>query len=124
MKTEFINTSKMILADRLMTVIMIVFILLCATYCIYIGVSLHPSDLQVAVHYSVYGQTNFYRDKWYYLMTFIVFGVLLALVHTTLTAKIYSQGRRQMALLFMGLSFLILTIAWFVTWSILKIAFL
>ena len=124
MKTEFINTAKMVLADRLMTVITIVFILLCVAYCIYVGVSLHPSDLQVAVHYSIYGQTNFYRDKWYYLITFIVFGILLAIVHTILTAKMYAQGRRQMALLFIALSYLILTITWFVTWSILKIAFL
>jgi len=124
MKVEFINTAKMVLADRLMTVITAVFVLSCVAYCIYVGISLHPSDLQVAVHYTVYGQTNFYRDKWYYLMTFIVFGACLAVVHTLLTAKMYAQGRRQIALLFVGLSYLILAITWFVTLSVIKIAFL
>jgi hypothetical protein len=124
MKTEFINTTKMILTDRLTTVLTIVFILLCAAYCVYVGASLHPSDLQVAVHYTAYGETNFYRDKWYYLITFIVFGIIIAVVHTMLMAKIYTQGRRQMALLFLGISYLLVIVTWFITWSILKVAFL
>jgi hypothetical protein len=124
MKTDFINTAKMILSDRLMTVLIILFVILCAAYCVYVGISLRPSDLQVAVHYTAYGETSFYRDKWYYLITFIVFGVTMAIMHTVLTAKAYAQGRRQMALLFLGLSYFLVLIAWFITWSILKVAFL
>ena len=103
---------------------MIVFILACLAYCGYVGISLRPSDLQVAVHYTAYGETNFYREKWYYLLSFIAFGVIVAAAHITLTAKIYLQGRRPLALLFLGLSFLLLLITWFITWSVLKIAFL
>jgi len=124
MKTNAFNSIKLILADRLMAALLIVFILACLAYCIYVGVSLHPSDLQVAIHYTAFGQTSFYRDKWYYLISFIVFGALLASVHTALIMKIYAQGRRQIALLFTFLSMLILLIAWFMTWSVLRIAFL
>ncbi len=124
MKTNVFNSVKLILSDRLMAALIIVFILACLAYCIYVGVSLHPSDLQVAVHYTAFGETTFYREKWYYLISFIVFGVLLASVHTALIMKIYGQGRRQMALLFTFLSMLILLIAWFMTWSVLRIAFL
>jgi hypothetical protein len=124
MKTNVFNSVKLILSDRLMAALIIVFILACLAYCIYVGVSLHPSDLQVAVHYTAFGETTFYREKWYYLISFIVFGVLLGSVHTALIMKIYGQGRRQMALLFTFLSMLILLIAWFMTWSVLRIAFL
>lgn len=124
MKTNAFNSLKIILADRLMAALIIVFILACLAYCIYVGVSLHPSDLQVAVHYTAFGQTTFYREKWYYLISFIVFGALLASLHSALIVKIYTQGRRQMALLFTFLSMLILLIAWFMTWSVLRIAFL
>ena len=124
MKTDFINDAKMILADRLMTSLIVIFILLCGAYATYVVLSLHPSDLQVAVHYTAYGETSFYRDKWYYFITFVVFGAAVAIVHTILTAKLYVQGRRQIALVFLGLSFITLVIAWFVTWSILKVAFL
>ncbi len=124
MKTTSITTIKTILTDRVLTVFMTLFILVCVAYCIYVGVSLHPSDLQVAMHYTAYGETNFYRDKWYYLLTFVAFGIVTAVIHTILTAKMYMQGRRPIALLFLGLSFLLIFIAWVITWSILKIAFL
>jgi hypothetical protein len=124
MKTDVIDTVKTILADRLMTVLLIVLILLCAAYSTYVILSLHPSDLQVAVHYTAYGGTTFYRDKWYYLITFVVFGIMVGILHTLLAAKIYTQGRREMALLFVGVSYLLMIVTWIITWSVLKVAFL
>ena len=124
MKSNLITSLKLILSDRLVTVLLLVFILACAAYCIYVGVSLRPSYLQVAVHYTAFGATSFYREKWYYLISFIVFGLILALVHSILIVKLYVQERRQMALLFTWVSFLMLLIAWIITHSILKVAFL
>lgn len=124
MKATFTNSLKTVLNDRLLTVLMIIFILACLVYCIFVGISLRPSDLQVAVHYTAYGETNFYREKWYYLLTFIAFGLIMAVAHVALTTKIYLQGRRPLALLFLGLSFILLLVTWLVTWSVLKIAFL
>ena len=124
MKKTIITAIKTIATDRIMAVFIVLFILVCISYCIYVGVSLHPSDLQVAMHYTAYGETNFYRDKWYYILSFIVFGIITAVIHTTLTAKMYIQGRRPIAFLFLGLSFLLIFIAWAITWSIIKIAFL
>jgi hypothetical protein len=124
MKTNFITSLKLILADRLMTTLLVVFALACAAYCIYVGVSLRPSDLQVAVHYTAFGGTSFYREKWYYLISFIVFGLILAVIHVILIVKLYVQERRQIAILFTCLSFLLLLITWVMTNSVLKIAFL
>lgn len=124
MKADIVNTIKLVLADRLMTIFIIIFILFCGSYSTYVALSLHPSDLQVAIHYTAYGETTFYRDKWYYFITFVVFGGVIGILHSILTAKIYAQGRRQLALLFLGASFLVMVIAWFITWSVLKVAFL
>lgn len=124
MKTTVINSIKVLVADRLLTVLLILFILVSLGYCSYVGVSLHPNDLQVAVHYTAYGQTNFYRDKWYYLVSFIGLGVVVCSINTVLTAKLSLQGRRPIALLFLGLSFLLVFIMWLITRSVLKIAFL
>jgi hypothetical protein len=124
MKTQLITSLKQIASDRLMVVLLSVFILACLAYCLYVGVSLRPSDLQVAVHYSAFGETRFYREKWYYLLSFIMFGLILAVVHTALIVKMYVQERRQLALLFTYLSFGILLITWILTHSILNVAFL
>lgn len=124
MKIDVIDTAKTILADRLMTVLLIVLILLCGAYTTYVILSLHPSDLQVAVHYTSFGETTFYRNKWYYLITFAVFGAMVGIMHTLLAVKIYIQGRREMALLFVGMSYVLMVVAWFITWSVFKVAFL
>jgi hypothetical protein len=124
MKENIITALKLIIADRLVTVLLGGFILLCLVYCLYVGLSLHPSDLQVAIHYTSFGATNFYRAKWYYLLSFVVFGLGLAVFHTILTIKLYVQERRQIALAFICFSFLLLLIAWIMTRSILKVAFL
>lgn len=124
MKSQIITSLKLIVADRLVVTLLSVFILACLAYCLYVGISLRPSDLQVAVHYSAFGETRFYREKWYYLLSFIVFGLVLAVIHTILIVKMYVQERRQMALLFTYASFLLLLIAWILTHSILKVAFL
>lgn len=124
MKENIITALKLIVVDRLIVVLLGSFVLLCLAYCLYVGLSLRPSDLQVAVHYTSFGETNFYRAKWYYLLSFIVFGLGLGAFHTILAIKLYVQERRQIALAFIGLSFLLLLIAWIMTRSILKVAFL
>lgn len=124
MKTNFITSLKLILADRLMTVLLLLLALASIVYCIYVGVSLRPSDLQVAVHYTAFGDTAFYREKWYYLLSFILFGIIFWGAHTALIIKLYVQERRQIALLFTWLTFLLLIIAWSITYAVLKIAFL
>lgn len=124
MKSTLTNSIKLILDDRLLSGLLILLVLACLAYCIYIGISLRPSDLQVAIHYTAFGGTSFYREKWYYLITFIVFGALIATMHSALVIKIYTQGRREIAILFAWLSILLVVIAWFVTWAILKVAFL
>jgi hypothetical protein len=124
MKMNLINSIKPILADRLLAALTLLLIIACLAYCIYVGISLRPSDLQVAVHYTAFGETSFYREKWYYLISFIMFGVMVAIVHTSLIVKLYGQGRRQITLLFTWLSVLLIVIAWFITQAVLRVAFL
>jgi hypothetical protein len=124
MKKTITATLKTILEDRLLTVMIIVLILLALSYCIYVGASLRPSDLQVAVHYTAFGPTGFYRQKWYYLINFAALGMLIGIIHAALIVKLHTQGRRQMALLFTWMSFLLLVIAFFMTRAVLKVAFL
>lgn len=124
MKTTLTTTVKTLLADRLLTGVILLLLITSVVYCIYVGASLRPSDLQVAVHYTAYGTTGFYRDKWYYLINFVVFGALIGGIHTVIIAKLHLQGRRQIAFLFAWMSLLLLVITFFVTHAILKVAFL
>lgn len=124
MKATLTTTVKTLLADRLLTAVILLLLIACGVYCLYVGISLRPSELQVAVHYTAYGTTGFYRDKWYYFANFIALGVVIAIVHTALIAKFHLQGRREMAFLFAWMSLLLIVIAFFMTHAVLKVAFL
>jgi hypothetical protein len=124
MKTNLFAAVKLLIADRLVAGLTLLIILLAIVYCVYVGVSLQPSDVQVAVHYTAFGSTNFYRNKWYYLISFIVFGATIAVVHTALILKLYALERRQLAIFFAGLTILMLLVAWAITRSVLMVAFL
>ena len=77
----------------------------------------------MAVHYTAYGETNFYREKWYYLLSFIGFGLIVAIINTTIAVKFYVLERRQLALFFIWLSLLLLLIGWVLTAAVLRVAF-
>lgn len=124
MKTASINYIKLILADRALALLLFLFILLVIGYGIFISLSLRPSDLQVAVHYSAFGETSFYRDKWYYFINFLVFGIIMIVGHTVITAKLFIQGRRPLAMAFAWFGLLFAVVAWVTTWAVLKVAFL
>lgn len=124
MKTASINYIKLILADRALSLLLVLFLVVMIAYSIYVGISLRASDLQVAVHYTAFGETSFYRDKWYYLISFIVFGIIMGGTHAVLAIKLFIQGRRPLAISFVWLSLLLAVVAWLTTLSMFKIAFL
>ena len=123
MKQTIIRSLKLILADRPVLLLVIALVAAALGYCLFVGLSLRPSDLQVAVHYTAYGETNFYREKWYYLLSFIGFGLILAIIHSAIAIKLYVLERRQLAIFFLWTSLLVLVIGWFLTTSVLRVAF-
>lgn len=112
------------MSDRPVLSLAALVVLLGVTYSVYVMLALEPSDLQVATRYTAFGGTNFYRSKWYYLTSFGAFGLLVTLMHLALAIKLYSAERRHMAVFLMLLTILLIVIAWIVTNSVFRIAFL
>ena len=108
---NFKHTLTQALSDRafffvwlLMTLLVVVIIVLGATY-------IRPSDLQLPVRYSSFGITNFYRDKWYYLISFILFGLLVLVMHTGISLRLLAAKGRSFALAFLWMTVAMLLIA-------------
>lgn len=122
MKEQIILAVRIVLRDRYLTVLLASFLFLCLCLLIFIGFSIHPSELQVVVHYTSFGATNFYRDKWYYLLTFGVFVVIMAATHCILTYKILQLKGRAFAVAFTWLGFILFGISATLFYQVLKIA--
>ena len=117
--TEFI---KEVASDRQFIVAIIVLVFMCLAFCAYVALNIHPSELQVVTHYTAFGSTNFYRDKWYYLVTFVVFGLLTAVLHTALACKLYRHKGRELAVPFAWLGVVIVILATATVYQVLKVA--
>ena len=110
--------------DRTMVSLAVGLLLAGAAYSIFLLLSLEQSDLQVATRYTAFGDTHFYRNKWYYFLSFVFFAVTVIGLHTALAIKLYGRERRQLAIALLSFTLIIFTIAWIVTHSVLQIAFL
>lgn len=82
---------------------------------------IRPSELQVPIRYSSFGITNFYRDRWYYLLGFIFFAVMVAIMHVLISLKLYESKGRQLAIAFIWLSVITLVIASVFIYAILRV---
>ena len=80
--------------------------------------------MQVATRYTAFGDAHFYRNKWYYLLSFIAFVVVVLGVHIGLAIKLFGREQRQLASALLAFTILLLVIGWIITRSVLQIAFL
>ena len=122
MKQRIISSTRQLLEDRSLTVLLSIFLFGCIALLIYLAAVIRPSELQVVVHYSSFGATNFYRDKWYYLLTFSAFVVLIAITHTLIAYRLLVAKGREFAIAFVWLGITILVVAAALFYQILKVA--
>lgn len=122
MKKRARELFQVIRTDTIVTTLMVTIILLGIAYCVYLGLSIKPRDLQVAIQYTSFGPTNLYKEKWYYLFSFVIFGLFIVISHIIIMIKMMESGRRQLAVMFGYLTLVVLVLAIIITRSVLGIA--
>jgi len=122
MKQNIIRAVKDITEDRQVTAYLAVFLLLCLVTVIFLLTQIHPSELQVVIHYTSFGPTNFYRDKWFYLLTFVGFMIVLAVVHSAVAYRMLQKKGRELTIAFLWLSIAFTFISVSLFHQVLKIA--
>lgn len=103
MKTIVIESFKKLIADRYLLAIIALLFLIATTIAIFIGFSIHPSELQLVSHYSAFGITHLYRDQWFYLIVFVLFELVVAVIHSIIAAKLLLTKGRALAIMFVWL---------------------
>lgn len=122
MKNEIKQITRALVRDRYVAILLTSFLVLCVASIVFIAINIRVSELQVVVHYTGFGSTNFYRDRWYYLFTFIVFVVLMAAMHSIISYKLLESRGRDLTLAFLWLSITVIIIAVSLFYQIFKIA--
>ncbi len=111
-KKDFLRTPlRTIAADRPFFAALIGVFVAGIIYMLVMGFTLQVRDVQVYVRYTAFGEAHFYKSYWYYLLSFVLFGALVMVVHIGLMVKLYSLRRRQTALFVGAAAVLVLLVA-------------
>jgi phosphotransferase system glucose/maltose/N-acetylglucosamine-specific IIC component len=116
-KRELLQFSR----DRLAVSLLSAFLLSMLLLVIITILNIHVSDVQLPARYTGYGLTNIYRDRWYSLLSFGLFGLLVGGVNGYLIIKLYSI-RKGLALGFATTSLFIGIIALIIATAVFRLA--
>lgn len=122
MKQRITQAAEPFLSDRGILGLIVAFIASAVIAAVFLGLSIQPSELQVVTHYSGFGSTNFYRDKWYYLLNFIGFLLVFTVIHVALVRKLLMQIDRQLAVAYAWFGIAVIGIATLIAHQILRLA--
>lgn len=88
-KRELIQFSR----DRLAMSLLIAFLLSMVILLLMTFLNLRVTDVQIPVRFSGYGSSGIYRDKWYTLLSFGLFALLVGGINGYLIVKLHSIRR-------------------------------
>jgi len=115
------ESFKTLFTNRYLTVLSIVMALLALLFLTFILISVQPSELQVVTHYTAFGVTQLYRDQWWYLLSFGVFGLLVAFFHIALAIKVYKVKGHPLAIGVAWLGVGTILFAWIMSFFLINI---
>ncbi|MCB9819889.1 hypothetical protein H6796_01125 [Candidatus Nomurabacteria bacterium] len=90
----------------------------------YVSIAIDTSDVQIATRYTSFGEAQFYRSSWQYLIGFIFFLILYASSHVAIMSKLHSRGLRSLALSFGWLTIILFAVVFFVIHGVFGVAYL
>lgn len=107
--------------DRLMLALLMALLLCIGAIVVTTLLSIRQSDVQIPMRYSGYGFTNIYRDKWYGLWSFALFGLIVGATNGYLAVNLHAS-RRGLAIGFIALSLFIVVMALIVANAVFHLA--
>lgn len=122
MKDILFHSLKLLAKERRLIIALSVFTVVTLAFMIYVSVNIHPGELKLVSHYSAFGSTNFYRDPWYYLVSFVIFGLAVFVSHVFITLKLLAVKGNELALAFVWASVVIIMIGAAITHQVLRVA--
>ena len=100
MKNHIFGAFKQLPKHKRLLWLLVVLAIFSLAVAVFIGMTIEPSELRIITHYTAYGSTHFYRDQWVYMISFIIFIVMVAILGVGVSLKLLRQDREVLALLY------------------------
>lgn len=121
MKQNIKTFLKDLISDRYIFIMSIVLFVLSIICAINIGLSIIPSDIKIVSHYSAFGISNYYTDSWIYLINFVIFGIIVALLHIIISVKLLVAKSRSISIMFIWSGIGVIMIGWVIFQHVLNV---
>ncbi|MCL2451840.1 hypothetical protein FWD20_03145 [Candidatus Saccharibacteria bacterium] len=117
-KNLFLEAIK----SRIFSALWVVILLQVISLVILVATNIHSNHLQIPVRFNAFSTSQYFRDQWFYLFNFIIFGITILIANGLISLKILEVKGRHLALSFLWFTVAILLIATILIASILRIA--
>lgn len=97
---QYKDQLKLVIKDRPYITLMATVAFVAIVGTIYVLIAVEPRDIQVATQYTSFGETNYYKGRWYYLYGYALLFMAIAIGHALLMLKFHALERRDFGMLF------------------------
>ncbi|MCL2280980.1 hypothetical protein FWC31_03835 [Candidatus Saccharibacteria bacterium] len=116
------NTLREAAKSRTFVALWVLMLVQVVVLVILISMNVYSRQLQIPIRFDAFSIEKYFRDQWFYLFNFIIFGVMVFFLNGLISLKILDIKGRQLALSFLWVTIVILFIATVLMAAILKIA--
>lgn len=108
-KTRALTQIQELYSDRPLFLMLLLLLIVAIAAAVSTLFMITPQDIAIAVRYSAFGETHFYRESWYYMLNFTLFIALFTTLHGALVVKLRrTEDIRGLAISFGWFSVLLL----------------
>lgn len=115
------ETVSTALHDRTLIILTAASTLIALTIILSVVVQVRPSDVQVPIRYTAFGEAILYTDQWYYLLSFLGAGLVI-LAQPLITLKLLQERGREFAIGFASVTNVVATLGLLLTLAVLRTA--
>lgn len=120
MKKNFASYFRDILHDRAVFLSVLAFLFAVVAAATVVSFNIHVSESQVVNRYTRFGVTNFYRDDWAYLIMYIIYFVMVAIVYIETIRRVFVKKGRDLAVSISVLGIITVVISATLMFNLLK----
>lgn len=122
MKDKLKLLFKQVVFDKVLLGVMVALLVTVVVFCVVMAIGIKPSDLQVSVQYTAYGDAHFYRGSWISLISFVLFGLLVGVMNAAVSIKLLVEKGRSFAVVYLVATIFVLVLAGALLHRIITIA--
>lgn len=113
---------KQVLFDKVFLSSIVALIAVVVIFCVILSIGIKPSDLQVSIQYTAYGDAHFYRGSWLSLLTFVLFAIITAICNIAVAVKLFVEKGRNFAIVYVLTTIVILMLSGSLLYRVVSIA--